>query len=160
MQARKSGETHIRLCSIDAYNAGVSLFLWGESKRALKSSLLFTFWLPLVGRNPMPSLNTSTLVFLVSESNPTIRGDILETLPCNALQVTHSKESFSLVFTYEAPDRRTKSVYVSISPSGAKTLMDLVAAEVSAFEKEQHVVVKAWETKADNSEQRSKVYLS
>lgn len=84
----------------------------------------------------------------------------METLPCNALQATHSKDWISFIFTFEAPDGTSKSVYVSTSPSGAKTLAELAAKEVAAFEKEQQVVVKAWEMKADKpSTEKSKVYI-
>lgn len=67
-------------------------------------------------------------------------------LPANAVEVSHNKEAFCLVFRFQSPDRYQETVYISISPAGAKTTVDLMIKELQDFEKETGQAVTAWPT--------------
>jgi hypothetical protein len=65
-------------------------------------------------------------------------------LPANAVEVSHNKEAFCLVFRFQSPDHQ-EAVYISISPAGAQTTVDLISKELQEFEKETGQAVTAWE---------------
>jgi len=67
-----------------------------------------------------------------------------KSLYCNGFEVGHSKEAFCLILKYMSPDGTVvESVYVAISPAGAKTLNEQLAAEMKDYEKE-HGQVEPW----------------
>jgi len=67
-----------------------------------------------------------------------------KTLFCNGFEVGHSKEAFCLIFKYMSPDGTiVESVYIAISPAGAKTLIEQLVAEMKDYEKE-HGQVETW----------------
>jgi hypothetical protein len=68
----------------------------------------------------------------------------LKVLPANAVEVSHNKEAFCLVFRFQAPDGHQEAVYISISPAGAQTTVDLMSKEIQDYEKETGQAVTAW----------------
>jgi len=77
------------------------------------------------------------------------------TLFCNNFEVGHNKEAFCLTFKFQSPDGNiVETAYVMIGPSGTKTLIQLVQAEMEAYEKE-HGQVKPWKT-SENSDPNSR----
>jgi len=77
-----------------------------------------------------------------------------KSLFCNNLEIGHNKEAFCLIFKFQSPDGKiVETAYVTISPSGTKTLIQLVQAEMEAYEKE-HGKVEPWKT-AENQESNS-----
>lgn len=72
-------------------------------------------------------------------------------LYCNAVEVSHNQEAFCLVFRFQSPDRRyQETVYISISPAGAKTTVALIDREIHDYEKETGLTVHAWEMAPNN----------
>jgi len=68
----------------------------------------------------------------------------LRVLYCNSFEVGHSKEAFCLVFKFQSPEGNTvDTVYVTIGPSGTKTLIQLLQAEMEAYQKE-YGLVEPW----------------
>jgi len=82
---------------------------------------------------------------------------------CNSFEVGHSKEAFCMVFKFQGPDGNIVEVtYVAMSPSGAKTLIEQLAAEMKDHEKE-HGQVETWKTTGNpnaNSQGESKRYVA
>jgi len=77
-----------------------------------------------------------------------------KTLFCNSFEIGHSKEAFCLIFKFQSPDGNiVETAYVTISPSGTKTLIQLVQAEMEAYEKE-HGKIEPWKT-SGNSDSNS-----
>jgi len=69
---------------------------------------------------------------------------------CNGFEVGHSKEAFCILFKFLGPNGDTIEVaYVTISPSGTKTLLAQLAEDMKDYEKE-HGQVETW-NKAGNS---------
>jgi len=67
-----------------------------------------------------------------------------ETLFCNSFEIGHNKEAFCLIFKFQNPNGEiVKTVYITISPSGAKTLIEQLTAEMKDYEKE-HGSVEPW----------------
>jgi len=65
----------------------------------------------------------------------------------NSLEVGHNKEVFCLVFKFQSPNGTiVESIYITVSPSGAKTLIELLTAEITQYQKE-HGPVEAWKSK-------------
>jgi hypothetical protein len=63
---------------------------------------------------------------------------------CNSFEVGHSKEAVCLIFKFQSPDGNiVETAYVAISPSGVKTLIEQLAAEMKDYEKE-HGQVETW----------------
>lgn len=85
----------------------------------------------------------------------------MKTLYCNSFEVSHSKEAFCLILKFESPDGYTETVYVTLSPAGAKTLVQLVEKEMEDYEKE-HGEVESWITPnpAPPKPSNAKVYVS
>jgi len=77
-----------------------------------------------------------------------------KTLFCNNFEIGHNKEAFCLIFKFQSPDGNiVESAYVTISPSGTKTFMQLVKAEMEAYEK-KHGQVEPWKS-AENLDSHS-----
>jgi len=54
---------------------------------------------------------------------------------CNSFEVSSSKEAFCMVFKFQKPDGSGEvSIYVVMSPQGCKTVLNLTAAEMTAYE--------------------------
>jgi len=69
-----------------------------------------------------------------------------KTLFCNSFEVGHSKEAFCLIFKFQGPNGKSvDATYVAVSPSGTKTLIDQLTAEMKDYEKE-HGKVDPWKT--------------
>jgi len=69
-----------------------------------------------------------------------------KTLFCNSFEVGHNKEAFCLIFKFQSPDGHiVETTYVAISPSGAKTLIEQLSAEMKDYETE-HGQVEPWKT--------------
>jgi len=62
---------------------------------------------------------------------------------CNSFEVNHDKTIFSLILKFKAPDGNIEAVYVTISPSGAKTLAKVLEERVKEFE-EKFGEVQPW----------------
>ena len=71
-------------------------------------------------------------------------------LYCNAVEASHNREAFCLVFRFQAPDGHQESVYISISPAGAKITVDLINKEIADYEKETAPTVAPWGTVEPN----------
>jgi hypothetical protein len=65
-------------------------------------------------------------------------------LPANSVEVSHNKEAFCLVFKFQSPDGHQDAVYISISPAGAQTTIDLMNKEMQDYEKEIGQAVTPW----------------
>jgi hypothetical protein len=65
-------------------------------------------------------------------------------LYCNAVEVSHNREAFCLVFRFQSPDRHQETVYISISPAGARTTVNLINREVADYERETRQTVTPW----------------
>jgi hypothetical protein len=85
----------------------------------------------------------------------------LKTLYCNSFEVSHSKEAFCLILKFESPDGHVEVVYATMSPSGAKSLLNIISKQMSHYEKE-HGKVKSWITNPTSTEKpnKAKVYVS
>jgi len=60
-----------------------------------------------------------------------------DTIYCNSFEISHSKEAFCMVFKFQKPDGSGEiSLYVVMSPQGCKTILNLTAAEMNAYETE------------------------
>jgi len=67
-----------------------------------------------------------------------------KTMFSNGFEVGHTKEAFCLIFKFQNPDGNiVETTYVVISPSGTKTLIQLLQAEMEDYEKE-HGQVETW----------------
>lgn len=69
----------------------------------------------------------------------------MKVLPANAVEVSHNKEAFCLIFRFQSPDGRQEVVYISISLAGARTTAALIDREIRDYEKETGLVVHAWD---------------
>lgn len=86
---------------------------------------------------------------------------LLKSLYVNSFEVSSNRVVFCVTLKFESPDGTTETVYANISPAGAKTLSQAVAAEVKRFE-EKFGVVDIWAERKEaksNSENNSK-YVS
>jgi hypothetical protein len=70
----------------------------------------------------------------------------LKVLAANAVEVSHNREAFCLVFRFQSPDGHQEAVYISISPAGAQTTVDLTSKELQDYEKETGQAVTPWPT--------------
>jgi len=84
-----------------------------------------------------------------------LRGDEMpKTLFANGLEAGHGKEAFCIVFKFLSSDGNViDKVHVAISPSGTKTLLNLLGDEMKDYEKE-HGKVEPWKT-AENQDSNS-----
>jgi len=71
-------------------------------------------------------------------------------LPSNAVEVSHNKETFCLIFRFQSPDGHVEAVYIVISPAGAKTTADLLGKEIQEYEK-QAGTITPWTVQNHNS---------
>jgi hypothetical protein len=81
---------------------------------------------------------------------------------CNSFEVSYTKESFLLIFHFEAPDGFKETVYVALSPSGAATLNELLSKNLEAYVK-QHgdIPLGNWQVeKPKNCGEDKQPYLS
>jgi hypothetical protein len=69
----------------------------------------------------------------------------MKSIYCNSIMVSHSSEFFLLTFSFETPDGHRDSVYITISPSGAKTLIEMVAREIDLYSAEHGKIEDTWE---------------
>jgi len=81
-------------------------------------------------------------------------------LPANAIEVSHNKEAFCLIFRFQAADAHQEAVYISISPAGAKTTSALIGREIQEYERETGLTVAPWEMPQSTLTQMSKNHLS
>jgi hypothetical protein len=65
-------------------------------------------------------------------------------LPANAVEVGHNTENFILIFRFQGPDGTQETVYISTSPAGAKTTLDLLGKELQDYETEVGHTVNPW----------------
>jgi hypothetical protein len=93
-----------------------------------------------------------------------VRGVSLKTLYCNSLEVSHTREVFLLILRFVSPDQHEETVYVTVSPSGAVALHDILEKEVESYVKVfGNIVAGDWKTDKDcsNSGKNEKAsYLS
>lgn len=80
-------------------------------------------------------------------------------MPANAVEVARNKEAFSLIFKFQSPDGHQEAVYIVISPSGAKTTVDLLNKEVQDYEKEAGTITP-WITQNHSNNSTSPNHLS
>jgi len=67
-----------------------------------------------------------------------------KTLFANGLEAGHGKEAFCIAFKFLSSDGNVIDiVHVAISPSGTKTLLNLLGAEMRDYERE-HGQVEPW----------------
>lgn len=86
----------------------------------------------------------------------------MKVLYCNSFEVSSSKEAFCMVFKFQKPDGSGEvSIYVVMSPQGCKTVLNLTATEMTAYETE-HGKVEAWNapknTGNPNGKNQSPIY--
>jgi len=74
----------------------------------------------------------------------------MKVLPANAVEISHNKEAFSLIFRFQSPDGQQESIYVVIAPAGAKTTADLLSKQIQEYEKEAGTITP-WTTHISNS---------
>jgi len=55
---------------------------------------------------------------------------------CNSFEVSHTKEAFCMIIKFQKPDGSEICFYVVTSPQGCKTLLNVLAAEMTEYEKE------------------------
>lgn len=78
---------------------------------------------------------------------------------CNGFEVNHDKTIFSLVLKFKAPDGNTQVMYVTIAPSGAKTLAKVLEERVKEFE-EKIGEIQAWDIeKQEDGERHCSTYV-
>lgn len=70
-------------------------------------------------------------------------------LPANAVEVSRNKETFQLTFRYQNGEHQ-ETVFVVISPSGAKTTNQLLNEEIESYEKESGKIEPWQKVKTDN----------
>lgn len=72
-------------------------------------------------------------------------------LPCNAFEIGHTKETFTLILRYESPDGHKETVYVVISPAGATILNEHLGKELQEYEKENgKIELGEWKPQKQN----------
>jgi len=63
----------------------------------------------------------------------------------NSIMVSHTADVFVIKFSFEAPDGNKDSVYINLSPSGAKALKDMLSKEIDVYVKEHGDIKDEWE---------------
>jgi hypothetical protein len=55
---------------------------------------------------------------------------------CNSFEVSYAKETYLLIFHFEAPDGFKETVYVALSPNGATMLNELLTKNLEEYMKQ------------------------
>ena len=85
----------------------------------------------------------------------------MKTLFCNEFQVSHTKEVFLLLFKFVASDGKEEAVYVTLSPSGATTLHEILEKDIEVYMKDfGNIVVGNWKTNKKPADCNNTLYVS
>jgi hypothetical protein len=74
----------------------------------------------------------------------------MKVLLANAVEVSHNKETFCLIFRFQSPDGQVETVYIVLTPPGGKTAADLLGREIQLYEKEAGAITP-WTTQKTNN---------
>jgi hypothetical protein len=66
-----------------------------------------------------------------------------KTFFANGMEITYLKEIFCFAFIFRGPDGAVEKIYVSTTPSGAKTFISLTGASMEEYEK-KYGAVQGW----------------
>jgi len=69
----------------------------------------------------------------------------MKSIYCNSVEVSHTREAFLLIFRFVAPDGKEESIYITISPSGAVAVHDILEKEIESYIKNYgNIIVGDW----------------
>lgn len=78
-----------------------------------------------------------------------------KSLFCNSFEVGNNKEAFCLIFKFQSPNGNTvETAYVAVSPSGTKTLIENLLAEMKDYE-QKYGQVETWKVGNPDSNSQS-----